>query len=57
MKRLLPFVLLLAACSDPYAGVGIGIGPGGSVTVNPVITGNVGGVDVTVSGSGLPKAN
>lgn len=51
MKRFLPFVLLLAACSDPYAGIGIGIGPGG-VTVNPVITGNVGGVDVTLSGSG-----
>ena len=51
MRRTFALLLLLAGCTDPYAGVGIGIGPGG-VTVNPVITGNVGGVDVTLSGSG-----
>jgi hypothetical protein len=48
MIRLLPLLLLLAACTDPRAGIGIGIGPGG-VTVNPVISGNVGGVGVSVS--------
>jgi hypothetical protein len=48
MIRILPFLLALAACSDPQAGINIGIGPGG-VSVSPVISGNVGGVGVSVS--------
>lgn len=48
MMRGVAFLLLLAACSGPQAGVNIGIGPGG-VSVNPVISGNVGGVGVSVS--------
>jgi hypothetical protein len=48
MIRLLPFILALAACTDPRAGIGIGIGPNG-VSVSPVISGNVGGVGVSVS--------
>lgn len=50
MKLVLPFLLLMSACTAPRAGVGIGIGPNG-VSVNPVISGNVGGVGVSVSPS------
>ena len=46
--RLLPILLLLkatlllTACSDPYLGAGIGIGPHGA-TIRPVISGAIPG--------------
>jgi hypothetical protein len=43
----------LAACADgPQLGVGINLGNGG-VTVSPTVSGNVGGVNVGVSGGGV----
>lgn len=47
---LLSAILLLGACnSGPNLGVGIGVGSGG-VSVKPTVSGNVGGVGVSVSG-------
>ncbi|MGL5009076.1 MAG: hypothetical protein ACRC6I_04290 [Paracoccaceae bacterium] len=50
---MLPVVLLLlAGCTNgPQLGLGIGVGPNG-MTVSPTVRGNVGGVDVGVSGNG-----
>lgn len=50
MTRLLPVLALLAACSNPNAGIGVNIGAGG-VSVRPVLSGTVGGVGVSVSPS------
>ncbi|MGL5009200.1 MAG: hypothetical protein ACRC6I_04920 [Paracoccaceae bacterium] len=53
--KLLCVILLtlgLAGCSTgPQLGLGIGFGPDG-MTVSPTVRGNVGGVDVGVSGNG-----
>jgi hypothetical protein len=55
MKRIL-FILslsVLAACADgPQFGLGFNVGNGG-VTVSPTVSGNVGGVNVGVSGGGV----
>lgn len=46
-------MMLLAACSGgPELGLGINLGNGG-VTVSPTVSGNVGGVNVGVSGGGV----
>lgn len=47
MTRLpaLLLFLALAACSDPALTAGLTFGPGG-VSVRPVLSGNVGGLDV-----------
>jgi hypothetical protein len=42
-------LLALAACSTPRAGVVIDAGPGG-VSVSPRVSGNLGGLAVTVQG-------
>lgn len=47
IMRLLPILLLqtsllLAACTDPHLGAGIGIGPHGA-TIRPVISGAIPG--------------
>jgi hypothetical protein len=45
--------VLLAACADgPQLGLGFNVGSGG-VTVSPTVSGNVGGVNVGVSGGGV----
>lgn len=50
MKPLIVLmVLALAACSNPRANANIGLGPGG-VSLTPSVSGNVGGLGVTVSG-------
>jgi hypothetical protein len=46
--RALIALLVLSACSDPSIGVGFGIGTGG-VSVSPVVSGTVGGVQTSVS--------
>lgn len=46
--RTLIALLALAACSNPSLGVGFGIGAGG-VSVSPVLSGTVGGVQTSVS--------
>jgi hypothetical protein len=55
MKRIL-FILslsVLAACSDgPQLDLGFNVGNGG-VRVSPTVSGNVGGVNVGVSGGGV----
>ncbi|MFT4150326.1 MAG: hypothetical protein QM656_09020 [Paracoccaceae bacterium] len=44
-------ILALAACqSGPHPGIGIGIGPHGA-SVYPRVSGNVGGVGVSVGGA------
>jgi hypothetical protein len=44
---------LLAGCADgPQLGLGVNLGNGG-VTVSPTVSGNVGGVNVGVSGGGV----
>jgi hypothetical protein len=46
-------MIMLAACSGgPELGLGINLGNGG-VTVSPTVSGNVGGVNVGVSGGGV----
>ena len=46
-------VLLLAGCNGgPELGLGFNVGSGG-VTVSPTVSGNVGGVNVGVSGGGV----
>lgn len=40
--RPLILALLLTACTDPYLGAGIGIGPNGA-TIRPVISGGIPG--------------
>jgi hypothetical protein len=45
--------LMLAACADgPQLGLGFNVGNGG-VRVSPTVSGNVGGVNVGVSGGGV----
>ncbi len=55
MQRLFALLTLcaLAACADgPQLGLGFNVGSGG-VTVSPTVSGNVGGVNVGVSGGGV----
>ncbi len=55
MRRVLVGLglLMLAACADgPQLGLGFNVGSGG-VTVSPTVSGNVGGVNVGVSGGGV----
>ena len=55
MPRMIVMLRLmtLTACSDsPQLGLGFGVGPGG-VTVSPNVSGNVGGVNVGVSGQAV----
>jgi hypothetical protein len=50
---LLLAALGVAGCADgPQLGLGINLGNGG-VTVSPTVSGNVGGVNVGVSGGGV----
>jgi hypothetical protein len=52
-KGLIVLTLMLAACADgPQLGLGFNVGNGG-VTVSPTVSGNVGGVNVGVSGGGV----
>lgn len=48
IRAALIALLLVAGCSDPYLGAGVGIGPNG-VRVSPVLSGNLGGARVSVS--------
>jgi hypothetical protein len=54
MQRVvLSAFLLLAACAEgPQLGLGFNVGNGG-VSVSPTVSGNVGGVNVGVSGGGV----
>jgi hypothetical protein len=45
---LLPALCGLAACTDPQLGVGVTVGSGG-VSVSPVVSGTVGGLDASLS--------
>ncbi|MBT8409359.1 MAG: hypothetical protein KJN93_07020 [Alphaproteobacteria bacterium] len=50
MKPLIVLTILaLAACTNPTANANIGLGAGG-VSVTPSVSGNVGGLGVTVRG-------
>jgi hypothetical protein len=51
MKPILILIVATTLCActgGPRLGVGIGIGPGG-VSVNPKVSGSIGGVSTTVS--------
>jgi hypothetical protein len=55
MRKILVLMAcaLIAACTDrPQLGLGFNVGPGG-VSVSPTVSGNVGGVNVGVAGSGV----
>jgi hypothetical protein len=45
---LLPLLCGLAACTDPQFGVGLTVGTG-RVSVSPVVSGTVGGLDASLS--------
>ena len=51
MKKLALLIAVfgLAACENPQLGIGATFGSGG-VSVSPVVSGNIGGANVAVSG-------